>query len=225
MFDRIAHRYDLLNHLLSFRRDVSWRKCLVKNLPEETQQCVLDLATGTGDVLIHVCRRSGRLRRGVGLDMSAHMLRRADTKIAQMKLGGKLNLVRSDASAIAFADNTFGSATMAFGIRNVPDPQKALNDIHRVLKPSGRALILEFSLPSNQFIKALYLLYFRHILPRIGALISGDNQAYRYLNRSVESFPHGKAFLELMRKAGFQRVHATPLTFGIATLYRGDKIP
>ena len=124
---------------------------------------------------------------------------------------------------LAVGDEAFDAVTMAFGIRNVPDVGAALKEIHRVLRPGGRALILEFSLPANRWIRRFYLMYFRHVLPRIGGLISGDGRAYRYLNRTVEDFPYGRAFGDLMCEAGFREIELYPLTFGVATLYQGDK--
>ncbi|MFP6582755.1 MAG: bifunctional demethylmenaquinone methyltransferase/2-methoxy-6-polyprenyl-1,4-benzoquinol methylase UbiE [Candidatus Hydrogenedentota bacterium] len=223
MFDRIARRYDFLNRLLSFRQDVAWRKRMIKRLPKGDSLAMLDLATGTGDVLINVYRISKRIGVGVGLDMSADMLERGRRKIRDLGVQGDLQLIRSNAMFMGLNDNSFDVATMSFGIRNVPDVPMALRDIHRVLKPGGRGMILEFSIPGNAFIRTFYLFYFRHILTRIGSIISGDAQAYRYLNTTVESFPYGDAFVSLMSDAGFKHVEAVSLTFGIATLYIGDK--
>jgi demethylmenaquinone methyltransferase / 2-methoxy-6-polyprenyl-1,4-benzoquinol methylase len=223
MFDRIAGRYDVLNRILSFRRDVAWRRTMGRNLPEGDALEVLDLATGTADVLLGLYREHARIRRGVGLDMSAGMLAQGHGKIRDRKMDGDLTLIRSDAQLIGLRSDAFDAATMAFGIRNVPNVVQALGDIRRVLKPGGRALILEFSLPGNPLFRAGYLMYFRHVLPRIGGWVSGDRAAYTYLNESVEAFPYGDAFLGLMGQAGFENTRAIPLTFGIATLYLGDK--
>ncbi len=221
MFDRIAPRYDLLNRLLSFRRDVAWRRAVIRALPARDNQRVLDLATGTADVLLAVCRERGRVKRAVGLDKSGGMLALGKRKAE--RAGTAADFVHGDAEALSFADSSFDAITIAFGIRNVPNVAAALREMRRTLRPGGRALVLEFSTPSNPVFRRLYFLYFRHILPRIGALVSGDAQAYRYLNESAEAFPHGEAFLELMRAAGFSTVSARPLTFGIATLYQGDR--
>ncbi len=220
MFDRIAPRYDLLNRLLSFRRDVAWRNALVKALPAGNNLRVLDLATGTADVLLSLAAAQGKIRRGTGLDKSAGMIERAQPKIVGAPAA--LDLVRGDACSLGFSDATFDAVTIAFGIRNVPDVPAALREMRRVLRPGGRALVLEFSLPANAIIRNGYLLYFRHVLPRVGGIVSGDAQAYRYLNESVESFPYGDAFLKLMRDAGLRDTKATPLSSGIATLYTGD---
>ena len=230
MFDRIAPRYDLLNRLLSFRRDVVWRRFLYQKLPPGQRLRVLDLATGTADVLLGLHLQGDKIAFGVGIDRSANMLALGQAKLEKAGAAGPLAthhgqwaVVRGDAGAIAVKEETFDAATMAFGIRNVPDVPQTLRDIRRVLKPEGRVLILEFSLPANGTIRALYLLYFRHILTRVGAWVSGDRRAYRYLNQTVERFPYGEAFCDLMRSAGFRDVQAFPLTFGIATLYQGDK--
>jgi len=220
MFDRIAPRYDLLNRLLSFRRDVAWRKALVRALPSRDQLRVLDLATGTADVLLSLSAPRNKIRRGTGLDKSAGMIARARPKIVGAP--APLDLVRGDACGLGFRDASFDAVTIAFGIRNVPDVPAALREMRRVLRPGGRALILEFSLPANVLIRNGYLMYFRHVLPRVGGIVSGDAQAYRYLNESVESFPYGEAFLNLMRDAGLRDTKAMPLSFGIATLYMGD---
>lgn len=222
MFDRIAHRYDLLNRLLSFRQDVAWRKRLARLLPDRPDLRVLDLATGTGDVLLSLHHNSGRVQSGVGVDMAGKMLAIGHEKIAARDLSKTLRMVRGDAMTIAFDDASFDAVTIAFGIRNVLDVCEALREMRRVLRPGGRALVLEFSLPGNALFRAGYLFYFRHVLPRIGGLISGDSYAYRYLNETVESFPYGEAFCALMRDAGFADVRAHPLTFGIATIYEGS---
>ena len=225
MFDGIARRYDLLNHVLSFGRDVAWRKRLARRLAEHPARRILDLATGTGDVLLAVAGQCRGIQFGVGLDMAGEMLVLGKSKIARRRLDAPLSLVRCDALAMAFPDGAFDAATVAFGIRNMPDPGAAFREMHRVIRPGASVLALEFSLPRNGMVRAVYLFYFRRVLPGVGRLISRDPRAYRYLNESVEAFPHGEAFGDLMRAAGFRKVTATPLTFGIATLYEGSKIP
>lgn len=223
MFDRIAHRYDLLNRLLSMGTDTGWRRKLNRGIPGGTDLRVLDLATGTADVLIALDRACPQVAGGVGLDMSGGMLKYGREKLRKRGLDQKFQLVRGDATRMGLAPESFDAVTIAFGIRNVLDVDQGLSEMHRILKPGGRALILEFSLPANRPFRALYLFYFRHILPRIGALISGDAHAYRYLNETVETFPYGEDFCDLMRNAGFEAVTATPLTFGIASLYQGER--
>jgi demethylmenaquinone methyltransferase/2-methoxy-6-polyprenyl-1,4-benzoquinol methylase len=223
MFDRIAYRYDLLNRLLSFRQDVIWRKRMCNELPAGKDLRVLDLATGTGDVLLSLYKQSGRIKTGVGLDKSSGMLSYGHQKIKQHNPQNHLSLIRGDAMGMGIQSDYFDATSIAFGIRNVPDVPSALNEMYRVLKPGGRTLILEFSLPANRIIRTGYLMYFRHVLPRVGGIVSGDSQAYRYLNETVEQFPYGEAFAAMIREAGFHQVKAIPLTFGIATLYLGDK--
>ncbi len=223
MFDRIAHRYDLLNRLLSAGQDVVWRKKVGKFLPQKQKLHVLDVATGTADLLIYMRETNPAVASGVGIDMAEQMLAIGREKLAKKGLDQQFTLRTGNAEAIPFSDNQFDAATISFGIRNVTDVPKALREMHRVLKPSGRALILEFSLPNNNLLRTLYLFYFRNILPKIGGLISGDFYAYKYLNNTVETFPYGKDFCKLMEDAGFNNVRMTPLTFGIATIYYGDK--
>jgi demethylmenaquinone methyltransferase/2-methoxy-6-polyprenyl-1,4-benzoquinol methylase len=223
MFDRIAPRYDLLNRLLSGRRDVVWRNRLAQSLPEGECLRVLDLATGTADVLLALHARCARVRGGIGVDVAGNMLAIGRRKLAAAGLTPGFLLLRADATCLAIRDDAFDAVTIAFGIRNVADVPAALREMHRVLSPDGRALVLEFSLPSNPAFRFAYLFYLRQILPRLGAIISGDGYAYRYLNRTVEVFPYGDSFCALMREAGFKNVRAHPLTLGIATIYQGDK--
>jgi len=224
MFDRIAGRYDLLNHLLSFGQDIRWRKKVSSILPEKPNQTILDLATGTGDQLFYLLQSSDRIAYATGTDLATEMLARGREKVRQRQLEDVISLQEGDAENIRYEDQSFDALTMAFGIRNVMDVNKSLAEMYRVLKPGGRVIILEFSLPKNIIIKKLYLLYFRYILPFIGGLISGDSYAYRYLNQTVETFPYGKTFCNLLSSQGFEKVEMIPLTFGVATIYYADKI-
>jgi demethylmenaquinone methyltransferase/2-methoxy-6-polyprenyl-1,4-benzoquinol methylase len=225
MFDRIAHRYDLLNQLLSFGQDVIWRRKVVKHLNKIPDQHILDLATGTADLLITIGQKHPFLYKGIGIDLAEKMLDVGRQKIADHGLNRKLDLQIGDAATIPFPKNSFDAVTIAFGIRNLEILNKGLGEMYRVLKAGGRAVVLEFSLPGNHLIRAFYLFYFRNILPKVGAFVSGDKYAYQYLNETVESFPYGNDFCDLMKEAGFKEVKSTPLTFGIATIYQGDKEP
>lgn len=221
VFNKIAPSYDLLNRLLSFNIDQLWRRRLVNAIPFRKGLDVLDLGTGTGDVALSIWKLAkSRIARLVGLDPAIQMLSIASQKTPP---SCPVTWVHGDAQALPFPDHSFDVVTMAFAIRNVPDPDAVLREIRRVLRQDGRALILEFSLPKSALIRTLYLIYFRKVLPIIGGLISKDRQAYRYLNESVEAFPYGVVFAEKMSKAGFKTVQFFPLTFGIATLYVGDK--
>lgn len=225
MFNRIAHRYDLLNRTLSFGQDIIWRNKVANYLTDDSEQIILDLATGTGDLLISLYEKNSKVKYGIGLDMAGKMLELAEKKIIAKNLQHSLSLVKADAVRIPFADNTFNAVTIAFGIRNIPEISKALSEMNRILKTNGRALILEFSLPQNSLLKRVYLLYFRYILPFVGKLVSGDSSAYRHLNQSVETFPYGKEFCQLMKGAGFKEVKANQLSHGIATIYQGSCKP
>ena len=222
MFDRIAGRYDLLNHLLSAGFDRRWRKRVASLLPPGDKLHVLDLACGTGDQLIALAG-SGQVVRGVGLDLAEQMLAIGREKISQRGFEQILSLQTGDAENLPFEQNGFDVVTIAFGIRNMTDVSRSLSEMWRVLKPDGRVLILEFSIPRRRIVRGPYLFYLRHVLPRLGALISGDSRAYRYLNETIETFPHGEEFCRVMRDAGFTGVSATPLTAGIVSIYRGDK--
>lgn len=223
MFDGIARRYDFLNHALSLGCDVAWRRRLVLRVAERPVARVLDAATGTGDVMIAVTDACPGLRLNVGLDMAGQMLALGQRKIEKRGLASQAAMMRGTATNLPFQDGSFDAVTIAFGIRNVDDVNAALGAFLRVLRPGGRAFILEFSLPGNALLRSAYLFYFRHVLPRLGGWISGDRVAYQYLNQSVEAFPYGEAFCELLRKAGFTRVSAVGFTFGVATLYQGEK--
>jgi len=219
MFDRIAPRYDLLNRLLSAGTDVRWRRAAVDFLGLEGPVRVLDLCTGTADLLIEVLGRAPG-NRGAGIDLSREMLRRAARKLSDRGLSARAALAAGDAEALPFADRSFGAALVAFGVRNVGDVSASLREVRRVLEPGGRFVILEFSMPPGP-LGALYRLYFGHVLPRIGALVSGDADAYSYLPASVARFLSPGALAALMTEAGFREVACHPLTLGIAQLYRG----
>ena len=223
MFDRVAHRYDLLNRVLSMGVDRSWRKKVASLLPAGTHLDIVDLATGTADQLLFLVDAGDRIGSAVGFDLSERMLCIGRNKIEKKGLSHKITLQSGDAMDIPAEADCFDVVTMSFGIRNVVDVDRALRDMHRVLKPGGRVLILEFSLPACSFVRSGYLLYLRHILPRIGALVSGDAYAYRYLNETIETFPSGDTFCALLKRAGFSRTAANPVTCGIATVYQGDK--
>lgn len=223
MFDRIAPRYDLVNRVLSFGRDVAWRRALARPLADRRAIRLLDLATGTGDQILHLLDAGADIASAVGIDMAPEMLRRGREKVAQRGLTDRVTLQEGDATRLPFGDAAFDAVTIAFGIRNVGDVPRALREMRRVLRPGGCALILEFSLPRRALTRAAGLFYLRHILPVVGGWISGDAGAYRYLNRTIEAFPCGEAFCQLMRDAGFDGVSAAPLTLGVATLYKGDR--
>lgn len=222
MFDRIAPTYDTLNHILSFGQDFLWRRKLVDCVDKKQKLRVLDLATGTGDLLISLLRRNPNIT-AVGLDISENMLALCRKKIARCKFTDRVNLVCADATASPFVAESFDLITMCFGIRNTPDPLETLIEIHRLLKQGGTALILEFSMPANKILKGFYRLYLYSLLPLLGYLLSGDIHAYRYLGTSIENFIRAQEFSRLMLKAGFSDIYTTELTLGVVQLYRCSK--
>ena len=221
MFDRIAPRYDLLNRLLSGGTDVRWRRRAADLLDLRGPSRVLDLCTGTADLLIEVLRRDVR-HSGLGVDLSHGMLVRGTAKLARGGYAGRAALVGGDGERLPLRDGAFDGALVAFGIRNVGDPVQAMREVVRVLRPGGRFVVLEFSMPRG-VLGSAYRLYFRSVLPRLGGLVSGDGSAYAYLPASVARFPTPKAFSVLMEEAGLREVTWSLLTGGIACLHRGEK--
>jgi len=223
MFDRIAPTYDLLNHLLSLGRDYSWRRRTVGCLDAKRALKVIDLATGTGDLLIALLRQRPNITEAVGLDLSANMLEVCRRKLRRRGLTTRARLLCEDASATSFPENTFDAATMAFGIRNTANVLRTLEEMYRILRPGGTAVVLEFSLPTSRILRRGYLMYLRIAVPLVGSLVSRDDAAYRYLHESIEGFHTQREFLVLMREAGFSNVSTVPLTFRVASIYSGVK--
>ncbi len=221
MFDRIAPRYDLLNRLLSGGTDRRWRRRAVDFLDLTPPARVLDLCTGTADLLMEALGRDPGLS-GVGLDLSQAMLVRGASKIRRGDCQARARLVGGDGERLPLGDALFDGAVVAFGIRNIGDPRAALREVHRVLRPGGRFVVLEFSLPPG-LVGRVYRLYFTRVLPRVGGLVSGDRSAYAYLPASVAGFPTPGAFGNLMEQAGYTSVRWQLLTGGIACLHRGEK--
>jgi demethylmenaquinone methyltransferase/2-methoxy-6-polyprenyl-1,4-benzoquinol methylase len=218
MFDSIAPRYDLLNHLLSAGIDRRWRKRAIDSLQLSGRELLLDVCTGTADVALE-SRRPGGTARVLGVDFSGAMLEYGAQKVRGAGQSSAIGLVRGDAMRIPARSATADAATVAFGIRNVQRPEVACAEMARVLKPGGRLAILEFGVPRIPGIKPLYLWYFKQVLPRVGQLISGHNVAYSYLPASVGAFQPPSEVVTMLRNAGFERVEAVPLTFGIVYLY------
>lgn len=220
MFDGIAGTYDLLNHLLSAGIDTVWRRKAIDRLDPQPGWRVLDLATGTGDLGFEAAARDGSIA-VTGADVSLGMLRHGAAK--ERDRPERLAFLGGDAEGLPFPDATFDGLTIGFGIRNVAELDRGLSEMHRVLKPAGRAVILEFSQPRTPVVRGLYLLYFKHILPLVGKVVSRDPKAYTYLYESVMRFPEGDAFEARLTAAGFRSVDRSPLTFGIATIYTAHK--
>lgn len=222
MFDGIAHRYDFLNHLLSFGIDKLWRKKLVKGILKYNPVNVLDVATGTGDLAFALLKRSPKVS-VVGVDVSEKMLAFAKQKIDKRNLNQRFTLVRSSAEELSFPESTFDAAMVSFGVRNFYDTQKGLSQIGKSLKSGGAIHVLEFTKPRGWFFRGIYRIYFLRILPLIGGKVSKHNNAYSYLPNSVETFAEREEFLELLEKSGFVNASYRILSFGIAAIYQAEK--
>lgn len=230
MFDSISGDYDKLNHIMSASVDKSWRRRALKYVvsPGSTQGglAVLDVACGTGDFSIAIARKmekAGVSGLVTGVDLSEGMLNVMRSKVEEAGLGERISALKGDGEELGFADGSFDRVTIAFGIRNFENRQKGLGEFFRVLKPGGRLVILELSLPGNPVLRWLYNLYFLKILPSVGALISGERAAYEYLPASVLKFPRPGEFLKSVEKAGFSKVFSKSYTLGICRLFVGEK--
>jgi demethylmenaquinone methyltransferase/2-methoxy-6-polyprenyl-1,4-benzoquinol methylase len=222
MFDKIAFSYDFQNSFLSLRRDVYWRRVMAQSLRLPEKSCVLDMATGTAEVAIEICRHHPKTR-VVGLDFSAKMLAVGRKKVAARNMNNRIDLGLGDGRRLPVKSDYFDAATIAFGIRNIQERDQALAEFHRVLKVGGQLLIMEFDIPDDAVLGTFYRLYFDYIMPPLGNLLSRTNYAYSYLSSSVHDFPTEKGFLEEIGRAGFNSVGVKKLTYGIAKIFRGVK--
>ena len=224
MFDGIANDYDRLNHIMSLGIDRSWRRRALKEIVrEDAVQEILDIACGTGDFSIAIAKTMGPDSHVTGVDISEGMLAVMREKLEAEGLEGRVGCGQGDSEAMSFADASFDRATIAFGIRNFEHREKALKEILRVLKPGGKLVILELSVPSNPVIRWFYKLYFTGILPLIGGRISGDKAAYRYLPASVLNFPGKQEWMATMAACGYAEVRHKAFTLGICRMYVGEK--
>ena len=222
MFDRIAPRYDALNHLLSFQLDRRWRRSAARWAADGAPTTLLDVATGTADLAIALARRLPQAQL-VGIDCSEKMLALGQEKVQRKHLENRIELRWGDAANLPFEDDSFDAVTVAFGVRNFDDLERGLAELQRVTRPQGLVTLLEFSLPERFPVKQLYRFYFHRILPLVGRWVSGDPEAYRYLPQSVQRFPRPEAFEHLLAAQGLEPVRRQRLTFGIATLYQAKK--
>lgn len=220
LFDRIAPTYDALNHGLSLSIDKRWRRRVVRMLPKADR--VLDVAVGTADLTIEMLKQA-KAEQVVGIDLSKEMMAIGEQKVERMGYEKQVRFVFGNAQQMPFEDASFDGVTCAYGCRNFSDLEAGLREMYRVLKPGGQVTILEFSYPKNRLVRAVYDLYFSHLLPWIGRLVSKDKTAYTYLNKSVKSFVWGEAFAQRLRDVGFVEQTFVPLTFGITTVYTAKK--
>ena len=222
MFNNISKTYDFLNHFLSLGIDIIWRKQAINELKKDQPQMILDVATGTGDFAFEALSIL-KPKKIIGVDISQGMLDIAQQKITKRNLRDKFEVKLGDSEKLPFDNNQFDAVTVAYGVRNFENLEVGLADIQRVLKPGGKAVVLEFSKPKVFPVKQLYNVYFTYITPGIGKLFSKDARAYSYLPESVAAFPDGERFVELMQKAGFRNTKCRPLAFGICSIYTGVK--
>ncbi len=221
MFSTIAHRYDLLNRVLSLGIDRYWRKFAVNQLPEVENAQFLDVATGTCDVALEIIRRFPRDAKVVGVDFSDKMLELGKEKVAAADCGEKIDVRFADVTNLPFEDNSFDASIIAFGIRNVQDYKKGVSEMGRVVKSGGKVIILEFTSVQNRFFKPLYHFYIIRVLPFIGEIISGKRGAYKYLPDSMLHFPPPDEFKTAMEETGLQDVRYYKLNFGITAVHVG----
>ena len=222
IFGTITNRYDFLNHFLSLRRDVAWRRFAVKKMRFLNTRRFLDIACGTGDLALDVAARYPHTQI-TGLDFVKEMLVLAGPKIEKKGLGSRVHLVEGDATALPFADSSFDVAAVAFGIRNIPDRLQALREMTRVVTPGGQVMVLEMVLPPNRMFRPVYHFYLSRILPRLARIFTGNPGAYHYLADSIKNFPAPDKFAALMTEAGLKDVKKYSLTLGVTYLFCGIK--
>lgn len=223
MFDGIAPTYDRLNHLMSLNVDRLWRRHALREIVDGSVQQILDVACGTGDSTISIAKAGNPGSRVTGVDISEGMMALVMQKAAREGVHDRIRLKVADGEDLPFGEGSFHRVTCAFGIRNFEHKEQGLKEFYRVLKPGGKAVILELSVPTGRTARRLYDVYFMHVLPWVGGLISGDKAAYRYLPASVHAFPSPDVFMEMLRDAGFTQVRHRSLSFGLCRMYIGEK--
>lgn len=222
MFNRIAFRYDFLNHFLSGGIDRGWRRKAIAELNALKPKTILDVATGTADMPVMMIK-SLSPENVVGIDISEGMLEIGRKKILRLNLSNKIQLQSGDAENIRYSNDSFSAATVAFGVRNFQNLEKGLAEIYRILEPGGKLVVLEFSKPEKGIFLPFYKIYMRMVAPGIGKMISGSLDAYKYLNNSVNAFPEGESFEAVLGKTGFRETYFKKLSLGICTIYCGTK--
>lgn len=223
MFDNIAPTYDRLNHIMSLNIDRIWRRRVMRIIRRAKPQRIMDVATGTGDLAIAMARKVNDAHI-LGVDLSEEMLSEARKKIKRLELEKRITLEKGDAESLTMmASESVDAATVAFGVRNFENIERGLSEIYRTLRPGGKLVVLEFSMPKNRLVRWVYRQYAHRLLPRIGGMISKDKQAYTYLPDSVEEFPAPERFAEILKGVGFKSVKLSSQSFGIAYIYDATK--
>jgi demethylmenaquinone methyltransferase/2-methoxy-6-polyprenyl-1,4-benzoquinol methylase len=221
MFNGISRSYDLLNRVITLGVDVIWRKRMVRLIQKNKHQVLLDIATGTGDLVLALSKL--KTKKIIGLDISPGMLEIGKQKVKAQGLDRRIEMQLGDSEALSFENDTFDGVTIAFGVRNFEHLDLGLQEIRRVLKPQGALVILETAVPQNPILKSLYFLYTQKVMPFIGKLFSKNRTAYQYLSDSAAAFPCGKAFNNILKKNGFIAVEDFPQTLGVASIYFAKK--
>ena len=222
MFDDIAGKYDFLNRFLSAGIDIGWRKKAIKEIADLQPKTILDVATGTADVAI-MASAIVKPEKIIGIDISDGMLEIGRQKVTKAELNKIIELLNGDSETINFKDNSFDAVTVAFGVRNFQHLEKGLSEIKRVLKPGGKLVVLEFSKPKMPGVKSMYNLYMKIICPNVGKLFSKNRNAYKYLDESIQKFPEGKNFTQILDNLGYSNTYCKPLSLGICSIYCGTK--
>ncbi len=222
MFNKIAPYYDFLNRLLTLSIDTIWRKKAVRLLKKDDPKIVLDIATGTGDLAVEVCKQLNPSK-VIGVDLSPEMLALGKKKMEKKKLSDIVEMQVGDSEKLLFEDDYFDAITVGFGVRNYADLRKGLSEMNRVLKPGGKLIVLEFTKPTIFPIKQLFNIYFKYILPTIGKLTSKDPKAYQYLYESVQAFPDYEKFDQILNETGYKNTSWKSLSLGICAIYQGQK--
>jgi demethylmenaquinone methyltransferase/2-methoxy-6-polyprenyl-1,4-benzoquinol methylase len=223
MFSGIASRYDLLNHLLSFGMDFGWRKRVAQETAVHSCRELLDVCTGTGDMAIELCRFWKGEVHVEAVDFSVELLRKGEEKTRKKNLYGKINFREANAEKLPYSDSSFDAVTITFGLRNIQNRQKALGEFHRVAKPGGRFVCLEFSQPVSPVFSRIYSLYLHTIVPFISRLLGSDSSAYQYLCRTIQDFPSPEELVSIIESAGWTEVSYTSISGGIVTIHRALK--
>ncbi len=221
MFNKISVEYDFLNRIITFGNDSRWRKRIYAISKKSNPKNILDIATGTADIAIELSKIDKA--KIIGIDISNNMLEVGRKKIEEKKLSEKISLIQGDAENIKFRNNYFDIITIGFGVRNFENLLKGLNESHRVLKENGKLIILETSTPKDSLIKFFYKIFTRGFLPLTGLLFSKDQSAYKYLQKSAETFPSGKDFIDILTSCGFKNVELEPQMFGASSIYIAQK--